>query len=200
MKRIGLIGGVGTGKSIVADILEKYFNSFVIKADTVGHEIIKKGTPSYQLIVDYFGKEILNSEEEIDRSKLGPIVMNEKTKLNKLNSFTHPFIYDYIKNQVLKTMSEGSYQYIVIEVPLMIEAGFDDLVDENWYIHTDLEIRKQRLKDSRNYSDEKINSILSNQLSDEKYRENANYEIDNNGEIDETVQQIKDILSGGKYD
>jgi dephospho-CoA kinase len=197
MRKIGLIGGVGTGKSQVADLIEKYFKAYVIKADLVGHKLIKKGNISYDLIVDAFGHEILDAHEEIDRTKLGAIVFKDRAKLDLLNQFTHPYIYNYIKAEIkdVSTTKADVYDYIIVEVPLMIEAGFDDLVEELWFVYTDRDVRVQRLKQNRNYSDDKIVEILENQLEDQVYEVKANYIINNSNTLNVTLEQIREILT-----
>ncbi|TCK98202.1 dephospho-CoA kinase [Natranaerovirga hydrolytica] len=200
MKKIGLIGGVGTGKSLVAKLIQEHFNAYIIKADEVGHQLIKKGYKSYDLIVDDFGTDILDENKEIHRGKLSEIVMNDSEKLKRLNAYTHPYIYDYIKEEIDSVDDKGEYAYLILEVPLMIESGFDVLVDEILYVHTDVDIRINRLKGTRNYSEEKIQRIMDKQLTDDKYKKVADHIIYNNTTVEDTLKQIKKILGGGQYE
>lgn len=195
MKRIGIIGGVGSGKSQVADLLANHFNAYVIKADNVSHELIKKGNISYQLILDYFGKDILDASGEIDRSKLGDIVFKDRSKLERLNHFIHPYVYDKIQEDVKKIQEQTTYQLIAMEVPLLIEAGFEELVDEIWFVYANLSTRTNRLKEHRQYSQDKIDQIIQNQLQDETYKQHATYVIDNSFTIEKTLEQIKRLLT-----
>ncbi|MFW6015006.1 MAG: dephospho-CoA kinase [bacterium] len=195
MRVIGLIGGIGTGKSYVADLLEHYFNAYIIKADDVGHKIIKKGTKSYKLIVDYFGLDILDNDKEINRTKLSEIVFKNSSKLKKLNTFTHPYIYEHIKKEITTLKNSYKYELIVLEVPLMLESGFNILADELWYVYTRLELRKKRLKLNRNFTDEKIENILSSQLNDEIYKKEADFIINNSYNKEYTLNQIENILN-----
>ena len=192
---IGIMGGIGTGKSFVCDLLEQDYNAYVIKADNVGHRVMSKGNISYNLIVEYFGNSILNSTGEINRMLLGKIVFNNKKELDILNKFTHPYIYEIIEKDIAdKSNIFNNNKLIILEAALMLETGFNKLVNELWYVYSNINIRKKRLKKHRNYTDEKINNILSNQILDTEYKEVADYIIDNSYTTENTIEQIKLIL------
>lgn len=195
MKIVGVIGGIGSGKSMIVELLKSNYNAYVIKSDDIGHNIISKGTKSYKLIVNYFGNEILQPNFEINRAKLGDIVFNDSDKLKTLNSFTHPFIYDKIKEEINKVNSNTIlYDFIVIELPLIIDSIINELIDEIWYINSDINIRKQRLLISRNITEDKINSIIHLQNEETQFLAIADYIIDNSGSIDNTIIQINKIF------
>ena len=194
MRKIGIIGGVGTGKSFVSMLIKEHFSAYIIQADKVAHKLMRKDNISYNLIVEYFGSSILDDELEIDRKKLGSIVFNDSNKLEKLNQYTNPYVYKEILKEIKELEQRNSNKYLIVEVPLMIEAGFDDLVDELWYIYSDITTRRKRLKINRSYSDEKINSILKNQLDEKAYEQVADYIIDNSFDEEKTLKQIYSIL------
>ncbi|MBQ9863185.1 MAG: dephospho-CoA kinase, partial [Lachnospiraceae bacterium] len=81
-----------------------------------------------------------------------------------------------------------------IEAALLIECGYKEIVDEMWYIYTNIDVRRKRLKESRGYSDAKIDSILKSQLSEEEYRKNSDFEIDNSGLCEDSFEQIRERL------
>lgn len=193
MKCIGIIGGVGSGKSLITNLLKKYYNAFIIDADKIGHSIIKKGAKSYNLIVEHFGKDILLNNGEINRKILGNIVFNNKKQLKKLNEFTHPYIYNHINEQIIN-LKLNQTEFIVIESALLIEIELYRLVNEIWYIYTNIEERKLRLKKTRNYSKEKIKNIIKSQPNDSLYRDYADYIIDNSYTIEYSLRQIQNIL------
>lgn len=194
MKVIGITGGAGSGKSAVMDLIERHFSAYCILTDDVARELMKRGEKSYQLVVEYFGKEILNDEQEIDRLKLSRIVFQNPEKLEKLNSFTHPYVKKTIIKEIDKIKKENNFQFIFIEAAILIEAGFADICDEIWYIFAAEELRRRRLKESRGYSDEKIDSIVKNQLSEKKFRDICRHTIENNGNLDDVLGKIEDIL------
>ena len=232
-KIIGITGGVGSGKSTVLNFLEKEYGAGILMADKIGHEAFEKQTEIYKMIVDHFGKEILDDQEEIDHTKLAAIIfINEKEK-EHLNNIIHPYVLDKIKseienwnkttrsndNDIVSTSKESestnkSYQIIksynisekkqkkqesinllVIETALMFETGCDKLCDEVWGVITDTDIRIERLKRDRGYSEKKARSIIRAQLSDEELKEKCNEIIINNSSITETENRIKELVS-----
>lgn len=201
MKIIGLMGGVGSGKSTVADILEKKYGAHLIITDEIAKRLYEKGEESYQKIVSYFGTGILNKDGEINRKKLSEIVFVDKDKLEKLNSFVHPLVMkcvieeiDEIKATNEHKQKEKQVKYIVIETALLIEAGYRDLCDTVWYVAVEQEVRKQRLMNIRGYSEEKINAILKNQMSDKDYSDNCDEILYNNGELYDLEKKIQFLL------
>ncbi len=190
---IGIIGGVGSGKSTVTNILKEKYNAFIINTDTIAHTLMEKDQTSYKLIVAHFGLSILDKKANIDRVKLGNIVYNDSEELKKLNSFTHPFVMAEVK-KIIKEKANEDCKYICIETALPIEASLDDICDKIWFVYTPIEIRIDRLKNKRNYSDEKIRNIMSKQLSDEEYKIYASDLIINEGTEEELSSQIDKIL------
>ncbi len=197
MKIIGITGGVGSGKSEVLNILKNDYNAHIIIADLVAHKLFEKGNISYNLIVDYFGERILNEEKIIDRKKLANIVFNDKLELEKLNSFVHPYVKEYIKKEIKEIRLKGQKSLIVIEAALLIEDGYKNICDELWYVYVSEENRFKRLKESRGYTDEKILAILKNQLSDLEFRKNCSFTIDNDGDITDTKECLKLAMNSG---
>lgn len=201
MKIIGLMGGVGSGKSTVADILEKKHGAHLIITDDIAKKLYEKGEESYQKIVSYFGTGILNKDGDINRKKLSEIVFSDKEKLEKLNSFVHPLVMKRVIEEIedIKATNEHKPKekqvpYIVIETALLIEAGYRGLCDTVWYVAVEEEVRKQRLMNIRGYSEEKINAILKNQMSDKDYSDNCDRILYNNGELYDLEKEIQFLL------
>lgn len=191
MKVIGLIGGCGTGKSEVALILNKNHHAHIIIADRIGHELLLKGMPAYDRVVEYFGKDILATDGEVNRKLLGDIVFNNDQELEKLNNFMHPLMYDKINESVEAIKESKQCDFVVIEAAVMIEAHFIDLVDALWLITSPIEIRIERLMTYRNMSLDKIKMIISKQRTEEEYRKYANIIIDNGLDLSHTSLQIQ---------
>lgn len=187
MRIIGVTGGVGAGKSTVLQHLEKAWHARLILADQVGHEVMEPGEDAYQRIVDEFGREILSEDGRIDRGILGGIVFADREKLEKLNAVIHPAV----KEEILRRIAAaGPGDCIVVEAALFLEEKYDAFCDETWYIYTNEEERRRRLKASRGYTDERIDQILKNQKSHEEFLSRCNYVIDNNGTAEDTCRQI----------
>ena len=194
MKVIGLTGSVGSGKSTVAKMMEEKFHAYVIYTDEVAKDFMKPGQVSYQLTLNYFGTNILFENGEIDRGKLASIVFQDEKKLATLNSFIHPYVKEYVLETIEKVKESGVHSYCVVETALLLQAGYTGFCDEIWIVTLMDEIRRKRLKESRGYSDEKIDSILKNQLSEQKLRDAATHIIENNGDIDKLEQEIQFLL------
>ena len=130
MRVIGLTGGIGSGKSTVSKFLAE-LGAVIIDADKVGHEVLENDSEAWQQVVDAFGRHIVTPDGEIDRKKLGRIVFKSPEALSRLNWIMHPRIYDAVKTQLEQHQKQGA-NVVVVEAPLLIEAGWTSLVDEVW--------------------------------------------------------------------
>ena len=194
MKVYGITGGDGTGKSEVIKMLQQNFGGCVIMSDEVARELMQKGNISYQLIVEYFGRDILMDDGEIDRKKLADHVFNNKEALEKLNSMTHPYVKDEIRKLIAEAEASGECRFVALESAILLECGYEDICDEFWYVYTKPEIRRQRMKETRNYSDEKVDSVMRNQQPDEVFFEQCSFVIKNNTTLSDVYAQLKEKL------
>lgn len=194
MKVYGITGGAGTGKSEVIKMLQENFGGCVIMSDEVARELMQKGNISYQLIVEYFGRDILMDDGEIDRKKLADHVFNNKEALEKLNSMTHPYVKDEIRKLIAEAEASGECRFVALESAILLECGYEDICDEFWYVYTKPEIRRQRMKETRNYSDEKVDSVMSNQQPDEVFFKQCSFVIKNNTTLSDVYDQLKEKL------
>ena len=194
MKVYGITGGAGTGKSEVIKMLQQNFGGCVIMSDEVARELMQKGNISYQLIVEYFGRDILMDDGEIDRKKLADHVFNNKEALEKLNSMTHPYVKDEIRKLIAEAEASGECRFVALESAILLECGYEDICDEFWYVYTKPEIRRQRMKETRNYSDEKVDSVMRNQQPDEVFFEQCSFVIKNNAKLSDVYAQFTEKL------
>ena len=186
---LGITGAVGAGTSTIMNRVKEQYGAYTIQADQVGHLLMKKGQICYDAILKQFGREILAEDGEIDRKKLGSIVFSNRELLLKLNNIIHPAVKQYILDQVEEKRQEGCTLF-VMEAALLLEEHYDAICDDLWYIYVNDEVRRARLKADRGYSDEKITEILENQLEDGIFRERCRYVVENNGDLDQTYEQI----------
>lgn len=189
MKIIGITGGVGSGKSRVLSYMGEQFGAVVCQADHVAWELQEPGQGCYLQIVEHFGREILNNDGTIDRKKLGKIVFGNPEELVVLNEIMHPAVKNEILNRICNARKNGC-DYFLIEAALLLEDGYKQICDEMWYIYTDEKARRLRLKESRAYTDEKIDAIMASQLSEEIFRKECQIVIDNSGDFEDTCYQI----------
>lgn len=192
---LGLTGGIGCGKSAVLNILQEDYGFHIFEADRIAHEIMEPGGRCYDKIVQSFGTEILDNNGVIDRNQFGMIVFSDKEKLSTLNSIVHPATIEEIFARITKIRNVDCNAHFVIEAALLIESGCNKLCDYVWYIYAKPSIRRQRLKEYRNYSDEKIDAVMKNQLDKETFARIADAVIDNSHELLETKKQIEENLS-----
>lgn len=193
MKIIGITGGVGSGKSQVLSFMEERFQAVICQADHVAWDVQRPGEKCYQEILAHFGTEILNDDFTINRKALGQIVFHDETELLKLNAITHPAVKKEIKRRIEKENAKGT-DLFVLEAALLIEEHYDEICDELWYIYTDEQIRRVRLRKSRQYSDEKIDAIMASQLPEEVFRRNCQRVINNSGTFERTCMQIEEAI------
>lgn len=189
MKIIGIIGGVGSGKSEITKYIANHFNAYIIIADEVGHEVLKKDTIAYRAIVQKFGNCILTADKEINRKALGNIVFNDKKALEWLNNTTHPLIYNRVTDRINEAKSKD-YDIIIFEAAIMVEAKWLGLVDYVWLITSSEEIRIERLMKYRHLTLEKIKNIMMNQQSDAYLEKFADVIIDNSYTLEETLKRV----------
>ena len=194
MKVYGITGGAGTGKSEVIKMLQQNFGGCVIMSDEVARELMQKGNISYQLIVEYFGRDILMDDGEIERKKMADNVFNNKEALEKLNSMTHPYVKDEIRKLIAEAEASGECRFVALESAILLECGYEDICDEFWYVYTKPEIRRQRMKETRNYSDEKVDSVMRNQQPDEVFFKQCSFVIENNTTLSDVYDQLKEKL------
>lgn len=193
MQIIGLTGNSGCGKSTVSNILYE-FGAYIIDADKIAHDIIKKGNTAYIEIIKLFGNDILNQENEIDRKKLAEIVFNNKEKLELLTSLTHKYIIEYIKEDIKNILSSNlNYRYIVIDAPLLIEAGLHKITDKVWVVYADLNIRIERITKRDKITKQKAIERFNNQMEYEKLKSYADIIIENN---DNDLNKLKETVKG----
>lgn len=191
MKVIGITGGVGAGKSTVLDFFEKDLCAYVIQADKVGHVLMEPGQVCYEPVLALFGKDVRKKDKTIDRRKISDIVFSRKDLLEKLNEIIHPAVKAYIREAIRQQEGQGR-SLCVVEAALLLEDNYREICDEIWYVHTDREIRIQRLIESRGYSREKALGIINSQATDDFFRANTDYTIENNGDLEYTHKQIRE--------
>lgn len=198
MMTIGITGGVGAGKSQILSYIEKNYNSKVIRADEVAHLLEEPGHICYDRIVAFLGKDILQENGSIDKKKMAAVIFNDRDKLLGVNAIIHPEVKKYIIEQMRKEKEAGEIDFLFIEAALLIEEHYDEIVDEMWYIHADVEIRSKRLAESRQYSAERTADIMRGQLSEEEFRKHCSVVIINNGDLEETYKQINETMGERK--
>lgn len=183
--KIGLTGGVGSGKSTVAAAFAK-LGVATFSADAIGHELSRINQAGYLEIVEAFGTGILQADGELDRQALGDIVFNDKARKSELEAILHPMIMLALHQQAEASRTP----YCILDIPLLINTAERDLVDRVLVAHCDRKQRIKRIQQRNNWSLEKINRVMENQVSDEALMQAADDVVDNNGDISALQEQV----------
>src|SRR5258707_15216716 len=133
MLTIGLTGGIGSGKSTVAQILGE-FGAPILDADKVAHTTYAPGGPAYEAVIAAFGAQVLAADRTIDRKKLGSIVFGKPELLNKLTSIVWPATFEGIRRSIAELRASGEKPLVVVEAAILIEANWQPLFDEIWLV------------------------------------------------------------------
>lgn len=190
MRFIGITGGVGAGKSEILKYIRKHYKCEIHLADEAAHEVKRAGTECFQKLVALLGQEIVADDGEINKAVMADKIFADDNLLSKVNEIVHPAVKEYLLARYEEAYHNPEIELFFVEAALLIEAGYKKLVDEMWYIYAETEVRTQRLKDTRGYSEEKIRNIMENQLSEEEFRKECDFVIDNSGSLAESYRQI----------
>jgi phosphopantetheine adenylyltransferase/dephospho-CoA kinase len=191
---IGLTGGIASGKSSIAKRLEK-LGAEIINADIVGHSVYEPGTRAYNEIIAGFGNEILNSDGSINRKRLGSIVFSDSEKLQELNSIIWPRIMERIKELVSELATKGA-QVCVVEAALLLEAGWDEVVDEIWVSAIPEAEAIKRMNERNGLSEEEAKKRLASQLKNKQRVSQANVVLSTLWEPEYTQKQVEKAWKG----
>ena len=198
MRFIGITGGVGAGKSAILDYLAGKPKVKVMLADDIAHELMKPDTECYNKLRELFDSSVFNADGQINNIRMAEAIFNDSSLRDKLNAIVHPAVKEYVIKQYRIEKKSGCLEWLILEAALLIEEHYDEICDELWYIYTSEENRRLRLKESRGYSDEKIDNIFASQLSEAEYRSACQKCIDNNGTVEHTYMQIEEIIKSYK--
>jgi dephospho-CoA kinase len=163
--KIGLTGGIASGKSTVCDLFSQ-LSVEIIDADTISHDLTKSDGLAFQEILDHFGDRILGSDGELDRQQLRSIIFNDVAEKQALENIIHPKVLDKIN----KNISDSTAPYLIIAVPLMIETGMNLLMDRVLLIDCSIETQAKRLIERDKCTKQQAESIIANQASLESKR------------------------------
>lgn len=194
MKVIGIVGGIGAGKTTVAANLMQMIPIEVIEADTIGHEILLKGQAAYEPVLAAFGTSILDENSEIVRKKLGAIVFSDPSKLQLLNGITHPIIRKEIERRIAWFKMAAPNHHILLEAALLIESGLIELVDTVIAVYADENIRVQRVMAREGLTDIAVRERIKVQKQWESFKEASDFVVDNSISLEHTREQLKEIL------
>jgi len=187
--RVALTGGIGSGKSLVGEILEE-LGALVIDSDQLAREVIERGSPGYEEVITAFGDSIL-SEGQIDRAKLAAVVFKEKDLRKKLESIIHPLVREAAE-KLARNLPSGAI--LVNQIPLLVESDGAKRFDYVITVSADEDIRRERLR-LRGLKDYEITERMAAQVADLDRENIANYILRNDGSIDELNRAVEELMA-----
>ena len=188
---IGLTGGIGTGKTEVTHVLRE-LGAVVIESDKVAHLSYRPGTDAYEDIIDQFGREILDESGVIDRAKLGGLVFAVPELRIHLEMIVWPAARSWIEERLIQEKERGT-KIVVIEVPKLFEAGWDDLADAVWTIEAPSDLIAQRLNIRSNLGEAEKNARVKAQITSVERAERADLLIENTAKLADLREQITNL-------
>ncbi|MBB4931049.1 dephospho-CoA kinase [Lipingzhangella halophila] len=189
MLRVGLTGGIGSGKSEVSRLLSGY-GALVIDADQIAREVVEPGTPALAEIAAEFGTGVLTPEGALDRPKLGEIVFADKKRLERLNGIVHPRVGE----RTAELMEQAPDDAIVVyDVPLLVENGLGSMYDVVVVVDAPEDVQVERVVSNRDMSREQARARVRAQATREQRRAVADIVIDNSGDLENLSRQVVDV-------
>lgn len=193
MIKIGLTGGIASGKSTVASMLRDR-DCPVLNADPLGHEMLEPGQPAYDEIVREFGKEILDPAGKVDRARLGAVVFADAQKRARLNQILHPRILEVVRKWFAALDRPGGPEFAVFEAALILEAGAKKELDRVILCWCRPEQQLERLQE-RGLSAQQAQLRIAAQMSMDEKRRLADDVIDCSGSLEATERQVENLLN-----
>ena len=192
MKLVGLTGGIASGKSTVAEILERQ-GAAIINADVLAREVVEPGHQAWTEIVNTFGTAVLQPDRTLDRQKLRAIIFDDADARKKLESIIHPQVRALAEQRIREHAAAG-YAVIVYEVPLLFEGNLQEWLRPVILVACDVDTQRNRLQSRDNLSAAQAQKHIDAQMSLEEKRRLADYVIENNGSLEDLERQVQAVL------
>ena len=194
-RRIGLTGGIASGKTTITNYIKKHKNIPILDADNISRELIKPNTYGYKKILDYFGNKIIdnknNSERAINRKLLRKIIFKNSESKEWIEKLLHPLI----KEKMIEECNQyKNNQTIVLVIPLLFEAKFEDICTEIWLVKCPKEIQKKRLITRDKISEKEASDSINLQLSFEEKSKFSDIILDNSDDQNKWIDTIRELL------
>ena len=192
MLKVGLTGGIGSGKSTASSFLAK-LGSYVFDADAEAKMILESNKEVQNSIIEEFGSDVLDHNGSIDKKKLAAVAFQDEDHQTILNSIIHPFVFKELDEQFKKISIQNTYVSFIVDGALIFESGMDQHLDLVLLIASSLKFRIERALNRGTLSREDIISRNELQWTDEDKAESADYTIYNNGTEKELEEKIREF-------
>ncbi len=189
--RVGLTGGIASGKSTVSTILSE-LGAVVIDSDVLAREVVARGTPGLDQVVEAFGAEVLTAGGDLDRPKVGAIVFGDEAKRRVLEGIIHPLVR---KRSAELEAAAGPDELVVHDIPLLAEAGLADAFDAVIVVDVPAELQVERMVRDRGWTREDAESRIAAQASREDRLAIATYVVENSGSLDDLRARVEEVFA-----
>jgi dephospho-CoA kinase len=187
---IGLTGGIATGKSTVANYLATTYNLPILDADIYARDAVSVGSPILSQIAEKYGTEIILSDGNLNRSKLGEIIFHQPEERYWVERVIHP----YVRSCFAKAINESSANTLILVIPLLFEANLENLVNQIWVVSCSPQQQQQRLIERNNLTAEQAAARINSQLPIAEKIARADVVLDNSANLESLLQQIDKVL------
>ncbi|MDP2209308.1 MAG: dephospho-CoA kinase [Bacteroidota bacterium] len=192
MLKVGITGGIGSGKSAVCKIIEKFGNP-ILYADDIAKELLFTNDAVKKRIRYEFDEDIYDEKGSIDKKKLAKLIFFDSKLKTKLENIVHPFVIDYVKKQFKKFESSNEYKIIFLEAALIYESGVDELLDYVVVVNADQERCINRVIERDKTSRDDVLGRINAQMDPKQKVEMADFVIHNNGDINSLNTNVEFI-------
>lgn len=192
MKLVGLTGGIASGKSTVAKILQS-LGAAIVNADDLAREVVEPGHEAWKEIVASFGTDILQSDQTLDRQKLRTLIFNQPEARKRLESIIHPRVRALAEERIRQYAAAG-YPVVIYEVPLLFEGNLQEWLRPVILVACDVETQTARLQKRDHLTAADAEKHIAAQMSLKDKRRLADYVIENNGGLEDLERQTRQIL------
>lgn len=190
--KIGLTGGIASGKSTIANLLVER-GALLVDADQVAREVVQRGEPALEAIASTFGQALLEADGSLNRKALGEIVFRDKASLAKLEAITHPAIRTRMQERIHKYAEQFPDRLVIADVPLLYETNQAHLYEGIMVVYVPAAVQIARLMARNLYTEEEAKRRVELQMDIELKRQKAEWVIDNSGTLEETKRQINEF-------
>lgn len=188
---IGITGGVGAGKSEIMACLAEMDGAAVLRADELAKELMEPGHACHDRLAEAFAQDgIFDAGGRLLTERMSREIFGDEKKRRIANAIIHPAVKDEVLRRVERERREGRLDFFFLEAALLLEEHYDEICDEIWYIYASERTRRKRLRESRGYTDEKIDGILASQLAEGEFRGRCQRIIDNDGKFETAKEQV----------
>lgn len=194
--RVGLTGGIASGKSTVSDILAG-LGAVIIDADALAREVVEQGTPGLAAVLAEFGEELVTPDGDLDRPALGALVFSDVDARKRLEAIVHPLVFERI---VAAEAAASAGALVVHDIPLLAESGRADTFDAIIVVHAPEQLQIDRMLRDRGWTEQDARARIAAQAAAEDRLAMATYVIDNTGTIEDLRRRVTEVfeaIAGG---